>query len=69
MPSLTFADMGLAVAAKTLDDFSVVLSTVLSNVNDNDKNLPPYPYLSKNPHMTRPDSLIRLASVIKREFN
>ena len=69
MPSLTFADMGLAVAAKTLDDFSVVLSTVLSNVNDNDKNLPPYPYLSKNPHMTKPDSLIRLASVIKREFN
>ena len=69
MPSLTFADMGLAIAATTLDDFNDKLSTVLLGVNSDAKNLPPHPYLSKNPHMTKPDSLNRLASVVKRGFD
>ena len=69
MPSLTLADMGLAIAATTLDDFDDKLSTVLSSGGLDNQNLPPHPYLSKNPHMTTPESLIRLAKVVRRGFN
>lgn len=69
MPSLTLADMGLAVAADTLEDFDKVLELVLSRVNSNEENLPPHPYLKKNPHMTTPDSLERLVKVVKKGFN
>lgn len=68
MPSLTLANMGLAIAATTLDDFEDKLSTVLSAVNSDDKTIPPHPYLNKNPHMTTPDSLSRLADVVRRGF-
>ena len=69
MPSLTLADMGLAVAAETLEDFDETLELVLSRVDTNDENLPPHPYLKKNPHMMNPDSLERLASVVKKGFS
>jgi len=69
MPSLTLADMGLAVAATTLDDFDDILSTVLLGTNSDDKSLPPHPYLDKNPHMTTPDSLNRLAKIVRNGFN
>ena len=68
MPSLTLANMGLAIAATTLDDFDDKLNTVLSSENSDNKTLPPHPYLEKNPHMTRPDSLSRLADVVRRGF-
>lgn len=68
MPSLTLADMGLAVTAKTLDDFENQLNIILSRVETKDERLPPYPYLKKNPHMTRPESLTRLAKLVKNEF-
>jgi len=69
MPSLTLADMGLAVAAKSLEDFDDTLELVLSRVNSNDDSLPPHPYLKQNPHMMSPDSLERLANVVKKGFN
>ena len=68
MPSLTLSNMGLAVAAETLEDFDKILELVLSRVNTNDENLPPHPYLKKNPHMMAPDSLERLAGVVKKGF-
>lgn len=68
MPSLTLANMGLAVSAKTLDDFEVELDKVLSSVKSQDKRLPPHPYLEKNPHMKTPESLNRLAKVVKNGF-
>lgn len=68
MPSLTLAHMGLAVAATTLDDFEDKLRTVLSSAGASGKSLPPQPYLDKNPHMTSPDSLNRLAEVVRRGF-
>jgi len=69
MPSLTLAKMRLALEAKTLDDFGPQLETVLSQVKKRDDHLPPYPYLEKNPHMTSPDSLERLAAIVKKGFN
>ena len=68
MPSLTLADMGLAIAAKTLDDFEPQLTRVLKQVKIKDGSLPPFPYLEKNPHMTRPESLSRLAAIVKDGF-
>lgn len=68
MPSLTLADMGLAVAAKTLEDFDKTLELVLSRVDNNDENLPPHPYLKKNPHMMNPKSLERLAEIVEKGF-
>ena len=69
MPSLTLADMGLAVAAETLEDFDGQLEKVLSRVNSKDESVPPHPYLKNNPHMTKPESLDRLVAIIKKEFN
>ena len=68
MPSLTLADMGLAVAAKTLDDFEGQLERVLSRASRDDESLPPHPYLKKNPHMMVPNSLGRLVEVVKKGF-
>lgn len=68
MPSLTLSDMGLAVAASTLEDFEDRLKTVLSNINTNNKKLPPHPYLAQNPHMTTPSSLERLSDSVQKGF-
>ncbi|MDB2439142.1 hypothetical protein N9W89_10530 [Hellea sp.] len=68
MPSLTLSDMGLAVSADTLDDFEIQLKQVLSQVKSRDEHLPPHPYLKRNPHMTKPESLKRLAKLVKNSF-
>lgn len=68
MPSLTLADMGLALAADSLDEFEDRLEVVLSSIGARDNTLPPFPYLEKNPHMTKPNSLERLVSVVKKGF-
>lgn len=69
MPSLTLADMGLAVAAETLESFEVQLNRVLKQVESQDESMPPFPYLKKNPHMTRPESLKRLAALVEHGFS
>ena len=69
MPSLTLADMGLAIAAETLDDFGDKLDQILSNLQTDNKSLPPHPYLDKNPHMKTPDSLKRLTEIVRKGFN
>jgi len=68
MPSLTLAKMGLALEAETLSDFESKLDTVISQRISGRKDLPPAPYLEKNPHMTSPDSLKRLAAIVRKGF-
>lgn len=68
MPSLTLSKMGLAVAAETLEDFEDQLNFILNQADVKNKTLPPFPYLSKNQHMVRPNSLKRLAKIVERGF-
>ena len=69
MPSLTLADMGLAISTKSLDEFPSVLKTVLAGGDTKTSNLPPQSYIEKNPHMMTPDSLKRLARIVIDGFN
>ncbi len=68
MPALTLSKMGLAVAANTLEDFEDQLNLILNKVEGKDETLPPFPYLHKNPHMVKPNSLKRLSKIVKNGF-
>lgn len=68
MPALTLSKMGLAVAAESLEDFEKQLALILNQMGTKDESLPPFPYLEENPHMMKPESLERLAKIVKDGF-